>query len=87
VRVTVDASESMVSIAVADDGPQIPEMEYANLSDAERIEPTYHPGGLGLWFVYLVAQRSGGTLQFDENDPEGNVVTLELPRARSGEDS
>jgi PAS domain S-box-containing protein len=87
VRVTVDASDTTVSIAVADDGPLIPEMEYTNLSDADGIGPTSHPGGLGLWFVYLVAQRSGGKLRFDENDPEGNVVTLELPRARSGEAS
>lgn len=78
VEIVVDSSESVVSIHVIDDGPKIPEMEYTALRNDGNIKSTYHPTGLGLWFVHLVVKDSGGTLSFDWNCSNGNVVTIEL---------
>jgi C4-dicarboxylate-specific signal transduction histidine kinase len=40
----------------------------------------HHGEGLGLWLVYLIARRSGGTLDFPDADDAGGVVTVTLPR-------
>ncbi len=78
VRVEMDAD--WLAIEIADDGPRIPEMERQVLGGEEAVGPLYHGSGLGLWLVYWIVRRSGGTLTFEENDPRGNVVRIELPR-------
>jgi PAS domain S-box-containing protein len=81
VRVTVEATADVVTVAVADDGPPIPDVEVDVLADAETETPVYHGQGLGLWMVYVVVQHSGGHLSFGESSLGGNVVTVELLRA------
>jgi PAS domain S-box-containing protein len=83
VDVAVEATGSTVRVRIADDGPTIPEMEHRFLTLDAPTEPTTHPTGLSLWFAHLVVKRSGGTLRFAENDPEGTVVTVELPAAQA----
>ncbi|GAB7094742.1 hypothetical protein JCM30237_18950 [Halolamina litorea] len=80
VEVTVEAGEEAVRVHVADDGPGIPEMESEVLADADAETVVNHGQGLGLWLVYLVVSHSGGSLNFAEREPEGTVVTVELPR-------
>ncbi|KAB1196512.1 MULTISPECIES: HAMP domain-containing sensor histidine kinase [Haloferax] len=80
VAVRVELDETTASIQVVDDGDPIPEMERRVLSWEEEIEPLYHGSGLGLWLVNLIVRQSDGVLSFDENDPSGNVVTIQLPR-------
>lgn len=84
VTVSVDVGET-VRIHVADDGPGIPEMERDILDEVRSEDDLYHGSGLGLWFVYWVVRKSGGRLEFEENEPRGSVVTIELDRARSSE--
>ncbi|MFC7018092.1 MULTISPECIES: PAS domain S-box protein [Haloarcula] len=81
VEVTVDPGPDTVSVRVADDGPGIPEMEADVLLDAGSESEVYHGKGLGLWLVYLVVTRSGGSLEFDAPDDGGGVVVVELQRA------
>lgn len=82
IDVTVDET---VTVRIADDGPGIPEMERRILDETRTENDLSHGSGLGLWFVYWVVRRSGGRLSFEENDPRGSVVTIELERARSSE--
>lgn len=82
VDVTVDVESTAVTVRVADDGPEIPRMEYAPLVEADALTSTFHSTGLGLWLVHWVVNRSGGSLGFDRNRPRGNVVTVELPTPR-----
>ncbi|MWV39508.1 PAS domain-containing sensor histidine kinase [Natrialba sp. INN-245] len=82
VTVSVDVDET-VRIRVADDGPGIPEMEREILDEVRSEDDLYHGSGLGLWFVYWVVRKSGGQLEFEENDPRGSIVTIKLDRARS----
>jgi len=88
VDVTVETEErdgeGRVRIAVADNGPGIPDQEKNVLVEGEETS-LQHGSGLGLWLVYWVVDKSRGTLVFDDNDPRGSVVTLEL-LARTPED-
>jgi len=78
VEVGVDAGETTVTIRVLDDGPRIPQSERESLETDSPLKPTAHSTGLGLWLVHWIVKRSGGTLSFDENDPQGNVVAMEF---------
>jgi signal transduction histidine kinase len=79
VAISVTRTDDTVRIAIADNGPRIPEEERnISTSDAEPT-PLYHGSGLGLWLVTLIVERSGGRLAFGENAPTGNVVEIELP--------
>jgi PAS domain S-box-containing protein len=80
VEVSVTPADATVRIAVADDGPGIPDIEQGVLTHGTEIEPLYHGSGLGLWYVNLLVQHSDGTLAFENNDPTGSVVTIRLPR-------
>ncbi|MFB6299721.1 MAG: ATP-binding protein [Halobacteriales archaeon] len=66
-------------IRVMDNGPGIPETERKSLLLDQEIDQLYHSSGLGLVHVYWVVRLSGGTIDFEENDPRGSVVTLVLP--------
>ncbi|ELZ85874.1 PAS/PAC sensor signal transduction histidine kinase [Haloferax elongans ATCC BAA-1513] len=81
VALLVSHRDAVVEIRVVDDGPRIPEMERKVLTREEEIEPLYHGSGLGLWLVNLIVRQSGGMLEFDENEPHGNIVTILLPTA------
>lgn len=81
VEVRVTEGAEYVRVAVEDDGPGIPTMEQRVLTGEAEIEPLYYGSGLGLWLVNLIFQYSDGQLSFDENEPRGSVVTVELPRS------
>jgi PAS domain S-box-containing protein len=81
IEVTVARDDATVRIAVADDGPGIPEMERKVLLGQHELDALYHGSGLGLWLVYWIVHRAGGSLRFEENEPRGSVVTIELPAA------
>ncbi len=78
VDVTVEVDEPLVSIEIADNGPTIPNMERDVVTGKTPLSPTFHPEGMGLWFVHWAVEQSGGTLSFEDNDPRGNVVTIKL---------
>jgi PAS domain S-box-containing protein len=85
VEVRVDVGEDRVTVAVADDGPGIGELE---LSAIERGHETQldHATGLGLWFVRWTVTNVGGEIEIEEREPRGSIVRLSLPRAdRDGE--
>ena len=79
VAVTVDADTA--TVRVVDDGPGIPEMEVGVLTGTEVETDLYHGQGLGLWLVYLIVSRSGGSISFADRDEGGSVVRVELPLA------
>jgi signal transduction histidine kinase len=78
VTVSVTDTDDEVLIAVADEGPGIPEVERRIVRGEQTIDPLSHGAGLGLWLVALVVDQSGGELVFEE-ERAGSVVRIRLP--------
>jgi PAS domain S-box-containing protein len=69
-----------VELAVADNGPGIPESERQVIAEGAET-PLEHGSGLGLWLVVWVVDNLNGELRFRDNDPRGSAVTIRLPAA------
>ncbi|MDR5673494.1 PAS domain S-box protein [Halalkaliarchaeum sp. AArc-GB] len=78
IRIT-EATES-VHVSIRDQNPAISEMDRAVLENGRPPNQLSHGSGLGLWLVYWIVARSGGTITVREVEPRGNLVTIELPR-------
>jgi signal transduction histidine kinase len=89
VRATVEpvthAGQDRVLVSVADNGPGIPDQERNTLLEGEE-SALQHGSGLGLWLIYWVVDRSEGNLIFEDNDPRGAVVTMDLHADVPGDD-
>lgn len=78
VRASYDADRRYpLTIAVADDGPGLPEHEIQAIQ-AGSESALEHGSGLGLWVVRWVAMRLDGELAFDERDPRGSIVEIRI---------
>ena len=83
VEVTVVAGEESVEVRVADDGPGLNDTDRrALLRGAET--PLEHTQGLGLWLVRWAVKVADGTIDIEDNDPRGTVITVHLPTADGG---
>ncbi|PSP84389.1 hypothetical protein BRC96_04465 [Halobacteriales archaeon QS_6_64_34] len=78
VTVTVTVEGPLVRVAVADDGPGIPESERRILEDGET--PLNHSAGVGLWLVYCFVERAGHELRFEPSPSGGSEVHFALDR-------
>jgi signal transduction histidine kinase len=80
VQVNAWASGSEVSIAVADDGPGIPDADRESaLSRGVQLDSKGGSSGLGLAIVSDIVEAYGGRLTMTNADP-GLVVTIAMPR-------
>jgi len=78
VDVTVrEGDDTVAEIRVTDTGPGIPERERQVIAE-ETETALEHGQGIGLWFVNWGVTQLGGDLAFEENDPDGSVVTVRL---------
>jgi len=79
VVVSVDHDEDgALAVAVADNGPGIPEHERA-VVEAGTEDQLQHGSGIGLWATQWGVTQMGGDIAFSENDPRGSVVTVTVP--------
>ena len=85
VAVSAWVEEDEVAIEVVDNGPGIHEEERAVLLRGRETQ-LQHISGLGLWIINWIVTESGGTVQFQENDPRGSIVTIRLPVAEGDPD-
>lgn len=67
-----------VVVEVADNGPGIPEAELEVIREGRETDLD-HASGLGLWATSWGVRQLGGELAFEDNDPRGTVVRVELP--------
>ncbi|PHQ40562.1 PAS sensor protein [Halorubrum persicum] len=84
IRIDVCVTDEEVEVSIRDNCPPIPVEERYVITDRWEMDDLRHTGGMGLWLVYWVANRSGGDLTFDTHDG-GNIVTLTVPSAETGE--
>lgn len=78
VSLIVESCDETVRIEITDNGPGIPEQEVNVLTREYEVDPLYHGSGLGLWLVNWIVKLSEGMLTFEENDPRGSIITIEL---------
>jgi len=71
-------SEARIDVEIEDNGPGIPDQELDVLSQGETS--LKHADRLGLWFMYWVVSRVGGTFSVTESEPCGSTLTLSVPR-------
>ena len=76
-RTAAATGDPRVLVRVADNGPGIPVHE-TDVLERGRETPLQHGSGLGLWLIYWAVSNSGGDLRFEENDPTGTVLVVEL---------
>lgn len=81
VKVDIAVDSDVVRLKVADDGPGIPEMDQRIVTGDQEIGQLQHASGLGLWLISWIVRRSGGTITFEENDPRGTILTIEIRRS------
>lgn len=83
VAVTVPASHGdTVEIAVADNGPGLPDDAVGLLTQDNGVTPEEaHVGGLGLWLVKWFVDAYAGELKVESNHPRGSIVRIALPAA------
>jgi signal transduction histidine kinase len=86
-RVSLRTASSFIEIAVADEGPGIPEDErrraiepFERLSTARETDSGGF--GLGLAIVRAIAEGHEGELVLTKNEPRGLVATIRLPAGR-----
>ncbi len=85
VTVTAVRQNGSMLIRVADNGPGIPDAEKDRMLEWN-VRGTDSPGtGLGLPIARTIARRYDGDLRLEDNEPEGTVVTIELPCTESSE--
>lgn len=72
------SEDDSVTIAVADNGPGVPEHERAVLEAGDE-DSLQHGSGLGLWAVHWGVTQLGGQLSITDNTPRGTVATVSVP--------
>lgn len=83
VTVTADGEpdgDGTAEIEIADNGPGISDRERVVIETGTETA-LEHSSGMGLWLVYWIVSKSGGTIEFNENTPRGAVITIRLPLA------
>jgi signal transduction histidine kinase len=81
VEIEISGADSTVTVSIADDGPGIRPVEQEVFQGNREIDPLHHGSGTGLWLVYWLVERSNGQLDFEDNEPRGNIVSIELQRS------
>lgn len=77
VTVTVEATDSGVTVRVSDSGPGLPQQEQAVL-DSGAETPLVHGSGLGLWLVHWIVTNHNGTVDATVTEA-GTTMTVTLP--------
>jgi len=81
IEVSIGTVNGRCSVAIADQGPGMPEDVRARAFDA--FFTTKHRGtGLGLPIARRVIEAHGGTIQIDAPPSGGTMVTIVLPLPR-----
>lgn len=76
VDLLIDASDQWVEVAIADNGPGIPDEQ-----KTEIFEPNHQlVHGFGLYLVHTLVTRYGGEVKVEDRTPRGSVFTVTLPR-------
>jgi signal transduction histidine kinase len=83
VEMSVEAGSDAVVVRVADNGPGIPEERRETIFGRGQKGLESEGTGIGLYLVRTLAEEYGGDVWIENNDPEGAVFAVELPRVEA----
>jgi two-component system sensor histidine kinase HydH len=78
VEVSASVADGWVCVAVSDNGPGIPLEKLASIFDPYFTTKT-EGSGLGLWIAQQIVTAHGGSLQAQNRESGGAVLTMRLP--------
>jgi PAS domain S-box-containing protein len=81
VSVSVETTDETVTVAVADDGPGVPDDHKETIFGKGEKGLDSQGTGVGLYLVKTLVDGYGGHVAVHDNDPRGTVFVVELPRA------
>lgn len=81
VEVDVEVREDHVVLAIADNGPGVPESQRDLIFGREEYDQLHHGTGISLFFADSVFDSYGGDVWVEDNDPRGAVFKIRLERA------
>jgi PAS domain S-box-containing protein len=76
-----DDADDSVRVAVADNGPGIPDEQKETVFGQGERGLESDGTGIGLYLVNTVVESYGGEVWVEDNDPRGAIFRLRLPRA------
>jgi len=81
-EVTVSATEQddVVVIRIADNGPGVPDDQKDTLFGKGKRGLESTGSGMGLYLVDTLVTSSGGEVWIEDNEPEGSIFVVELPK-------
>jgi signal transduction histidine kinase len=81
--VTLSATEreETVVVRIADNGPGVPDHRKEAIFGEGEAGLDSSGTGIGLYLVESLVDSYGGDVWVEDNDPEGAVFVVELPRA------
>lgn len=83
VMVSVSQTESDAIIEIADNGPGIPDRHKEVMFEEGNSGLDSNGTGLGLYLVKKIIGRNDGRVEVVDNDPEGSVFIVKLPKLGS----
>jgi len=86
IAVSVDRGDDTVEVAVADNGPGVPEGQREEIFGKGEKGLESDGSGIGLYLVYTLVDSYGGSVRVEDNEPEGAIFIVELPIA-DGDDT
>ncbi|WP_302081332.1 PAS domain-containing protein [Salinibaculum rarum] len=81
VAISVDVADETVRVAVSDNGPGIPDEQKTAIFGKDEKGLESEGTGIGLYLVNTLVEKYDGVVRVDDNEPEGTIVTITLPRA------
>ncbi|MFA9516041.1 PAS domain S-box protein [Halopenitus sp. H-Gu1] len=81
VEVAVEERDDDVRVTVADNGPGVPEAQRETIFGKGEKSLESNGTGIGLYLVQTLVDQYGGDIWVEDNDPEGAVFTVTLPKA------
>ena len=86
IAVSVERDDDTVEVAVADNGPGVPEGQREEIFGKGEKGLESNGSGIGLYLVYTLVDSYGGSVWVEDNEPEGAIFVVELPVADAGSD-
>jgi len=81
VTVSVSAGEETATVRVADNGPGVPEGQKEEIFGRGGTGLDSDGTGIGLYLVQTLVEGYGGSVSVADDEPEGTVFIVTLPRA------